>query len=228
MTAKERIAEFLVRNPMQAYCEDCLSTILAIQPRQQVQQKTAQLSGRPCFARSRGRCDHCSSNRIVIRSWTNPGDHGASAPVTDQSPPRNVVLISCVSKKLSVPVAARDLYVSSLFRMGLRYAESRTPDAIYILSAKHGLVELDQQLSPYEESLIGRSDAEIAQWAQGVVQQLGRKANLADDHFLILAGERYRRHLIPHLRHVEVPMEGLGIGKQISFLKQRLANDGSM
>jgi hypothetical protein len=112
--------------------------------------------------------------------------------------------------------------------MGLRYAESRTPNAIYILSAKHGLVELDQQLSPYEESLVGRSDAEIARWAHAVVQQLERKTNLAADRFFILAGERYRRHLIPHLRHVEIPMEGLGIGKQLRFLKQRLANDGSM
>jgi hypothetical protein len=136
---------------------------------------------------------------------------------------QRIVLISCVSKKRSEPAKARDLYISPLFQMGLQYAQSSMPDAIYVLSAKYGLVELDQPLSPYEDTLNGKSDAEIRQWAHTVVQQLGARADLEHDEFIILAGERYRRHLVPHLQHVCIPMEGLGIGKQLGFLKQRMS-----
>src|SRR3954453_21305184 len=136
---------------------------------------------------------------------------------------RRIVLISCVSQKRSEPAKARDLYTSPLFRMGLQYAQSRTPDAIYVLSAKYGLVELDQPLAPYDDTLIAKSDAEIRRWAHAVVQQLGVGADLEHDEFVILAGERYRRHLVPHLQHVCIPMQGLGIGEQLGFLKQRMS-----
>lgn len=36
------------------------------------------------------------------------------------------------------------LYTSPLFTYALAYAEALHPDAIYILSAKHGLVGLDE------------------------------------------------------------------------------------
>jgi len=39
MTAIEKIEDLLRRNPGRAYCDDCLSTVLNIRPRQQVQQK---------------------------------------------------------------------------------------------------------------------------------------------------------------------------------------------
>ena len=56
---------------------------------------------------------------------------------------RKIVLISCVSKKLVHAAKVRDIYVSPLFRLNLAYAESLKPDAIYVLSAKHGLLPLD-------------------------------------------------------------------------------------
>jgi hypothetical protein len=68
MTAKDRIAELLVRSGGRAFCDDCLSVMLSIQPRQQVQQKTAQLAADPRFVRSPGQCDRCDSNKRVIRS----------------------------------------------------------------------------------------------------------------------------------------------------------------
>ncbi len=46
-----------------------------------------------------------------------------------------------------------------------------------------------------------------------------------NDHFIILAGKRYREHLLPHLAHVEIPMEGLPIGKQLQFLKQHIQDE---
>jgi hypothetical protein len=49
MIAKKAISLFLKRAPGNAYCDDCLSTILNIRPRQQVQKYTAELAQQPFF-----------------------------------------------------------------------------------------------------------------------------------------------------------------------------------
>lgn len=132
---------------------------------------------------------------------------------------KTIILLSCVSKKLSVPAFARELYVSSLFRKSLRYAELLSPDAIYILSAKHGLVSLDTMVEPYNLTLNQLGMSEIKCWAEKVVSQLKLVANLTSDRFIFLAGERYRRFIIPQVTFAEIPLRNLGIGKQLQFLK---------
>ena len=47
-----------------------------------------------------------------------------------------VVLISCASKKLSHKTKAKDIYISPLFKMNLKFAKSFNPDKMFILSAK--------------------------------------------------------------------------------------------
>ncbi|HEX8591312.1 MAG TPA: hypothetical protein VF696_00975 [Candidatus Paceibacterota bacterium] len=135
---------------------------------------------------------------------------------------RRIVLLSCVSKKLDCSAPARELYISPLFRFGLAYAESLKPDAIYILSAKHGLVGLDKVLDPYEETLNTKRDAEIREWSVRVLQDLRQVADMENDEFVFLAGDRYRRHLLPHLRHARMPLQGLGLGRQLQFLKRHI------
>jgi len=136
---------------------------------------------------------------------------------------RHIVLISCVSQKGKVPAKSQDLYLSDLFRKSLRYARSLSPDVIYVLSAKHGLVPLDQVIEPYDDTLNGKIAAEVRQWAARVVEQIGQVASLTRDHFTVLAGERYRRFLLPYLVNHDVPMKGLRIGQQLRFLKERIA-----
>ncbi len=114
---------------------------------------------------------------------------------------KRVVLISCASKKLPHPAIAQELYVSSLFQLCLRYAYTLKPDAISIPSAKYGLVALDQRLESYNDTLNTRRDADIRQWAQGVLQQLRSNVDLECDTVSFLAGEKYRRHPIGHIRH---------------------------
>jgi hypothetical protein len=43
MSAEQKVHDFLVAHRGQSYCDDCLSTILAIKPRQ-IQQKTSALA----------------------------------------------------------------------------------------------------------------------------------------------------------------------------------------
>jgi len=134
---------------------------------------------------------------------------------------RKIVLISCVKNKLPYPARAGDLYISDLFKSNLAYALSLRPHAIYILSAKYGLLQLDQIITPYEKTLKSMSVPERKAWAAAVLQQLGKLTNLQADLFIFLAGLRYREYLIPALKHVRIPLEGMSFGKQLHELKRR-------
>lgn len=136
-----------------------------------------------------------------------------------------IVLISCVSKKLPYRAKARDLYTSPLFRMNLKYAQQFSPQKIFVLSAKHGLVHLDEEIDPYDVTLNEMSASERKEWAARVVSQLRENADLENDHFVILAGQKYRQYLLPYLRSYEVPLEGLKIGQQLQFLKEKAARE---
>ncbi len=136
-----------------------------------------------------------------------------------------VVLISCVSKKLPHKAKARNLYISPLFRMHLRYARQFSPQKVFVLSAKYGLVGLDEEIEPYDVTLNTMSARERRKWAAKVIEQLREHCDLENDHFVILAGEKYRQHLLPHLKSYEVPLAGLPIGKQLQFLKARTADE---
>ena len=134
----------------------------------------------------------------------------------------NIILISCVSKILNKKAKAKDLYVSPLFKFNLRYAQSLKPKNIFILSAKYGLVGLEQMIVPYEKTLNRMKANEIKKWAENIIKQLKKVSNLEKDTFIFLAGEKYREYLIPHIKNYKIPLKGLGIGKQLKWLKNKI------
>lgn len=83
---------------------------------------------------------------------------------------KTIVLISCVSKKLSHPASAQDLYTSPLFRLNLKYARRLAPDAIYILSAMHGLLDLNTEIEPYNINL-NKMFSRQRDWAEQVKEE---------------------------------------------------------
>jgi hypothetical protein len=134
-----------------------------------------------------------------------------------------IVLIQCASKKAKVKTKAEDLYISDLFRSSLLYAKRRLhPDHIFILSAKHGLLPLDKEVEPYDLTLKKMNAAKVKEWARTTAKQLSEHADLQGDHFIILAGERYRRYLLPYIPNHDIPMEKLRIGEQLQRLKKEL------
>ncbi len=135
---------------------------------------------------------------------------------------KKIVLISCVSMKQDHECKAQDLYISPLFKMNLAYARMQKPDAIYILSAKYGLVELEQVIPPYEQTLNTMKNGQVKDWAIDVIEQMHGKVNFQTDEVIFLAGERYRKFLQPLCRNHSVPLEGLGIGRQLQFLKNAI------
>jgi len=139
-----------------------------------------------------------------------------------------VVLISCASKKLKNKAKAKDLYISNLFKLNLEYAKSLNPDKIFILSAKHHLLNLDEEIEPYNQTLSNMKDEEIKIWADKVLEQLRQEADLQEDEFIFLAGEKYRKFLIPDIKNYKIPLQNLGIGKQLKFLKENKKNEQRM
>ena len=63
-------------------------------------------------------------------------------------------------------------------------------------------------------------DSEIKKWADSVINSLSSISNLQEDEFVFLAGEKYRKYLIPKIKHYEIPLKGFGIGKQLKYLKK--------
>ena len=135
---------------------------------------------------------------------------------------KKVVLISCVSKKLNYKARAEDLYISPLFRYSLAYSRKLKPDAIFILSAKYGLIDLDEIIEPYDETLIGKKAEEIKKWSENVIGQISGRYDLKKDKFIFLVGANYRKYILPHVVDYEIPLKGLGIGEQLSFLKNEI------
>ena len=135
---------------------------------------------------------------------------------------KRIVLISCVKSKLDHPAKASDLYISTLFKYNLAYAKQLKPDAIYILSAKYGLLHLDDRIAPYELTLNTMSVVDRKSWATQVLSKLDKLTDLAIDEFIFLAGERYREYLIPWIKHYQIPFEGLAFGNQLKALKKEL------
>jgi hypothetical protein len=123
-----------------------------------------------------------------------------------------VALIACASRKLNRAAPARDLYRSPLFRLSMRYAEAQGADQIFILSAKHGLLDAATVIEPYNLSLNKMSLSDVRRWAERVIADLSKVVDLDKSRFLILAGQRYSAHLLPRLPNCEIPLAGLSIG----------------
>ena len=135
---------------------------------------------------------------------------------------RHIVLVSCVKSKRKRAAKAAELYVSDWFRSAMAFARSLNPDSIFILSAKYGLLGLDEHIEPYEVTLNRMGVRERREWAARVLGQLREHADLDRDRFTMLAGQRYREFLMPSLRNVCVPMEGLRQGEQLRYLKEQV------
>lgn len=132
-----------------------------------------------------------------------------------------VALVGCVKSKLANAAPAREFYNSALFRYAVQYAEANA-DKWYVLSAKHGLIPPSEIVTPYDETLKSASRAQQRAWAERVQKQLV-KAIPRGAEVIVLAGDSYRRDLVPFLQNrrgckVNVPLQGKRFGEQLQAL----------
>lgn len=133
-----------------------------------------------------------------------------------------VVFISCVKSKQNKRCRAEELYISDLFTKELAYAKSLNPRKIYILSAKYGVVELDDVLDPYELTLNKMKEQDRKRWAYNCYKQLQSKNIDFDEKAVFLCGNNYRKYLMRMFKDAEAPLKKLGIGKQLKFYKNHI------
>lgn len=136
-----------------------------------------------------------------------------------------VALVACVKSKRKTAHRAADLYQSALFLGLSRYAKANA-DSWYILSAQHHLLDPSAVIEPYEKSLNSMKAYERVEWGRHVQRQLEQVLQPGVE-VILLAGARYREHIEPFLVErglkVSVPLRGLGIGRQLAWLRKELA-----
>lgn len=138
-----------------------------------------------------------------------------------------IALVGCGALKSDAPAPAQDLYTGNLFRLARAYAE-QTCDRWFILSAAHGLVEPTRVLSPYDQRM-DKSRRGQERWGDRVRASLRMHTALGDT-LVFLAGNDYieavRWWNLAHQawsgRAIEKPLEGLGIGQRMAWLKAQL------
>ncbi|HLG35795.1 MAG TPA: hypothetical protein VI757_13010 [Bacteroidia bacterium] len=147
---------------------------------------------------------------------------------------KRIVLISCVSRKGKEKAMAKDLYKGPLFKNSLEYARALNPDNIFILSALHKVLELEEVIEPYDVTLsyIKPSDKikkpklkvltkqEAKEWGEEVIKHLEQVADLKNDTFIFLAGQDYVKPIKHKLLKIEEPLKGVIQGKRPGELKK--------
>ena len=130
-----------------------------------------------------------------------------------------IALISCVSQKADYKTEARNMYTSTLFTKGMKYIETiLKPDKAFILSAKHGLLKLDEVIEPYNETLNTKKKSERQEWAKTVFSQIQKECDVNNDNFIFLAGKKYYKDLTQYLPNHKIIMENMPIGIRLQWL----------
>lgn len=163
-------------------------------------------------------------------------------------PVERIGIIACGKQKrhTSDPVPARDLYIGNVFTARRRYVEA-TCARWFILSAKHGLVAPDTPLVWYDETW-SHLDAATCRhrhlvFAGGVARAFtsGRVRFVPGErgpvgwgkHLVVLGGGHYRAVIELAASRagweatVTYPLEGLGLGKQLAWLKANTPPPGA-
>lgn len=156
----------------------------------------------------------CTDPIAARLDWYADADPAAAAAVLDEAAAAvdgPLVVIGCGAGKLDHPAPAAELYTGTYFRECLATARAiADPESIRILSAKHGLVRLDDVLEPYDVTLGDPFDRipTRAVTAQAIDQ------GLAGRRVLALCSARYADVLRAAGFKVDAPLANLGIGRQ--------------
>lgn len=126
-----------------------------------------------------------------------------------------LIVIPCGARKLDHPARAADMYTGSYHRACRRAADALRPDRLVILSARYGLLDLDDEIEPYDTPH-GAADAVTAQFLQ---DQAAERGVAALDPVVVLGGARHTALAKAVWPHALTPLSGTrGMGEQIARL----------
>lgn len=175
--------------------------------------------------------------RLVVHEedWQedpNEADTDATEPSEPLAgtPSGTVALVGCGKQQADEKTAAKDLYSSDYFQKKRAWAEKHADDW-FILSAKHGVVDPDAIIAPYDRGIQELSDDEQRQWGEHVVETIRNSWDTENVEAVMLAGRGYREPveqagLGDVVARVRSPFEGTaGIGEQIAWLNDQIGSE---
>jgi hypothetical protein len=75
-------------------------------------------------------------------------------------------------------------------------------DKILVISAKHHVLELDDEIEPYDANLEDFLNVDKKKWGLEVIKQLKEKnCDLDNDQFFLILDANYRKFIEPYLKH---------------------------
>jgi len=128
-------------------------------------------------------------------------------------------LIACSKLKAASGRPSSLLYQGALFKKSMVLAK-RTCDQIAILSAKYGLLDLNQIIEPYDETLSRMPKKAREDWARKVTYQLDEQYPTA--HLIYYAGSDYYQGL-PKGKY---PFGNRTLGQRLQWLNQQIEGKG--
>lgn len=133
-----------------------------------------------------------------------------------------MILVQCVKSKKRHPAKAKNLYDSVYWDALREYAEASDGEWM-ILSAKHGLLDPETVIKPYDE--FGLTEPQCREIGDELV-------DIGVSNVEVIAGKKYTNPLTPELeaQGIEVveTCRGLQIGKRVSelqYMTKRLENE---
>ncbi len=133
---------------------------------------------------------------------------------------KTLVILACSQKKGQKPVAARDLYLGSLFKLGRKFAEVHRFDYV-IISAKYGLLRPEQVIAPYDQRIANMND--VRRMREMVLPGL-KEILQRYEKVVVIGGNLYRKVLEPiKSPKFEIITDSRGIGGILQRLKQRIS-----
>ncbi|MEK6879670.1 MAG: DUF6884 domain-containing protein [Nanoarchaeota archaeon] len=134
---------------------------------------------------------------------------------------KRVALIPCSKNKIKTggEVKAVDLYSASLlFRKILHFVLKQKYDKIFIISAKYGLLRLNQKIQYYDSSLKNISKIERVKWGDIISSKLNKILDKSD-YIDFYIPKIYIKYISKNLQinHKNI-LQGMRIGERLHFL----------
>jgi hypothetical protein len=126
-----------------------------------------------------------------------------------------IVVVGCGARKAAQPTTADKLYLGSYHRAALRAALALVPrERVLILSARYGLLGLDDLVEPYELRLGQPGAIQAAE-----LRDQAARRGLAGRPLVALCGAAYATLLQEVWAEVATPLAGVGgLGRQLQVL----------
>lgn len=139
-----------------------------------------------------------------------------------------IALIACSARKQHKRCKAKDIYQGELFKKSWELANKMGVNQIYILSAKHHLLDPETVISPYNMYLCDMPMSYRKKWADTVIHQM-KKANIDfNQKVLFFAGRSYTENLHGLFRAEQNMYQGGGIGYILNYLSNKLKENRSV